>query len=37
MLREEHTLKEFENREQRRIFEPKGDDIREGCGKMHNE
>jgi hypothetical protein len=32
-----HRLNVFENRVQRRIFEPKRDDIRVDCRKMHNE
>jgi hypothetical protein len=36
-LRREHGLKVFENGVQRRIFEPKRDDTRQGSRKIHNE
>jgi hypothetical protein len=36
-LREEHKLRVFENRELRRIFEPKKDGVTGGWRKMHNE
>jgi hypothetical protein len=34
---EEHRLRVFENRAQRRIFKPKRDKVRGGWGKVHNE
>jgi hypothetical protein len=36
-LREEHRLREFENRVLRRIFGPKRDDVTGGWRKLHNE
>jgi hypothetical protein len=36
-LREEHRLRVFENRVQRRIFGPKGDELTRGWTKLHNE
>jgi len=36
-LREEHRLREFENRVLRRIFEPKRDEITGEWRKLHNE
>jgi hypothetical protein len=36
-LREEHRLKVFENRELRRIYGPKRDEMTEGWRKLHNE
>jgi hypothetical protein len=36
-LREEHRLRVFENRVQRRIFGPKGDEVIGGWRKLHNE
>jgi hypothetical protein len=36
-LREEYTVKVFENRVLRRIFRPKRDDITGGLRKLHNE
>jgi hypothetical protein len=36
-LREEHKLRMFENRVQRRIFGPKGDEVTGGWRKLHNE
>jgi hypothetical protein len=36
-LREEHTLRVFENRVLRRIFEPKRDEVTGGWRKLHNE
>jgi hypothetical protein len=36
-LREEDTLRVFENRMLRRIFEPKRDEVTEGWRKLHNE
>jgi hypothetical protein len=36
-LKEEHRLKVFEIRVLRRTFGPKRDEMREGCGKLHNE
>jgi hypothetical protein len=36
-LREEHTLRVFENRDLRRIFGPKRDEVTEGSRKLHNE
>jgi hypothetical protein len=36
-LREEHRLKVFENRVQRRIFGLKRDEVTEECRKLHNE
>jgi hypothetical protein len=35
-LREEHTLRVFENRVPRRIFGPKVDGVTEGYRKLHN-
>jgi hypothetical protein len=35
-LREEHRLREFENRVLRRIFGPKRDDVMEEWRKLHN-
>jgi hypothetical protein len=37
ILREEHTLRVFENRVLRRIFGPKRDEVTGGWGKLHNE
>jgi hypothetical protein len=37
VLREEHRLRMFENRELRKIFESKGDRVREEWGILHNE
>jgi hypothetical protein len=37
ILREEHRLRVSENRELRRIFEPKRDDVTGGSRKLHNE
>ena len=37
ILREEHRLREFENRVQRRIFGPKRDEITGKWRKPHNE
>jgi hypothetical protein len=36
-LREEHRLMLFENRVQRRIFGPKGEEVVEGWRRLHNE
>jgi hypothetical protein len=36
-LREEHRLRVFENRALRRIFWPKGDEIKMKWRKLHNE
>jgi hypothetical protein len=36
-LREEHTLRVFENRVLRRIFGPKRDEVTGGWKKLHNE
>jgi hypothetical protein len=36
-LREEHRRRVFENRVLRKIFELKGDKIRGGLRKLHNE
>jgi hypothetical protein len=36
-LREEHRLRMFENRELRRIFGPKRDEVTGGLRKLHNE
>ena len=36
-LREEHSLKVFENRVLRRIFGPKRDGVTGECRKLHNE
>jgi hypothetical protein len=36
-LREEHTLRIFENRMLRRIFGPKRDEVTGGWRKLHNE
>ena len=36
-MREEHKLKVFENRELRKIFGPKKDEVGEEWRKMHNE
>jgi hypothetical protein len=36
-LREEHRLREFENRVQRRIFGLKRDEVTGGWRKLHNE
>jgi hypothetical protein len=36
-LREEHKLRVFENKVQKRIFRPKRDEVTEGWRKMHNE
>jgi hypothetical protein len=36
-LREEHRLRMFENRVLRRIFETMGNEVMEGCRKLHNE
>jgi len=36
-LREEHRLRVFENRELRRIFGPKGDEVTGEWRKLHNE
>jgi hypothetical protein len=36
-LREEHTLKVFENRLLRRVFGPKRDEVTGEWGKLHNE
>jgi hypothetical protein len=36
-LREEHRLKVFENRELRRIFGPKRDEVTGGWRKLQNE
>jgi hypothetical protein len=36
-LREEHRLRVFENRVQRRIFTPKRDKVTGGWRKLHNE
>jgi hypothetical protein len=36
-LREEHTLRVFENRVLRRIFGPKRDEVTGGWRKLHNE
>jgi hypothetical protein len=36
-LREEHRLRVFENRVQRRIFGLKRDEVTEGWRKLHNE
>jgi hypothetical protein len=36
-LREEHTLRVFENRVLRRIFGPKTDGVTGGWRKLHNE
>jgi hypothetical protein len=37
VLREEHTLKVFENRVLRRIFGPKTDEVTGSWRKLHNE
>jgi hypothetical protein len=37
ILREEHTLRVFENRVQRRIFGTKRDEVTGDWRKMHNE
>jgi hypothetical protein len=37
MLREEHRLKDFENRVLRRIFGPKRDEVTVEWRKLHNE
>jgi hypothetical protein len=36
-LREEHSLRVFENRVPRRIFRPKRDEVTGGWRKLHNE
>jgi hypothetical protein len=36
-VREEHKLREFENRVLRRIFGPKRDEVMGGWRKLHNE
>jgi hypothetical protein len=36
-FREEHRLKVYENRELRRIFGPKRDEVMGGWRKLHNE
>jgi hypothetical protein len=36
-LREEHRLRVFQNRVLRKIFETKGDGVREECSLLHNE
>jgi hypothetical protein len=36
-LREEHKLRVFENRVLRRMFEPKSDEVKVGCRKLHDE
>jgi hypothetical protein len=36
-LREDSKLRVFENRMQRSIFEPKRDEIKGECRKLHNE
>jgi hypothetical protein len=36
-LRVEHRLRVFENRELRRIFEPKREDVAGGWGTLHSE
>jgi hypothetical protein len=36
-LKEEHSLRVFENRVLRRIFGPKRDEVIEGWRKLHNE
>jgi hypothetical protein len=36
-LREEHTLRVFENRALRRILGPKRDEVTGECRKLHNE
>jgi hypothetical protein len=36
-LREEHSLRVFENRLLRRIFGSKSDEVTEGWRKLHNE
>jgi hypothetical protein len=36
-LREEHTLRVFENRLLRRIFKLKGDEVMGGWKNLHNE
>jgi hypothetical protein len=36
-LREEHSLRVFENRVLRRIFGPKRDEVTRECRKLHNE
>jgi hypothetical protein len=36
MLREEHTLMVFKNSLLRETFRAKGEDVREGCRKLHN-
>jgi hypothetical protein len=36
-LREEHTLRVFENRVLRTIFDPRGDETTRGWRKQHNE
>jgi hypothetical protein len=36
-MREEHRLREFENRFLRRIFGPKRDEVTGGWRRMHNE
>jgi hypothetical protein len=37
ILNEEYGLRLFENRMLRRRFGPKGDDITDGCKKLHKE
>jgi hypothetical protein len=37
ILREEHSLRVFENRVLRRIFVPKRDEVTGGWRKLHNE
>lgn len=36
-IKEEHRLREFENRVMRRIFGPKRDEVTGGWRKLHNE
>jgi hypothetical protein len=36
-LREDHMLREFENRVRRRIFDPKRDEVTGDKRKLHNE